>query len=253
MKKNIVFYILFALLPFAVQAGTIEAKYDVDIGVFDAAKLDVSYKIEPKAYQLKATVLTDGIFDTFYPFRAEYRASGRFASGRAVSAEYRYRAKSRSHVRTKRLVFDEHGNLTARESSKDHQKKSVAVSDLNPAADAHDLLTIFALLNRQIGSQKTCEANLLVDDGKKQYVVTTQDDGEETLEGKPLKRCSLLIAEINTDDDDDLWQTTAERPMLFWLETEPKTGMPYIVQIQVASTPLGHVVARLEHLDVKDE
>ncbi len=253
MKKNIVFYIFFALLPFAVQARTIEAKYDVDIGVFDAAKLEVSYKIEPKSYKIDTTVLTDGIFDTFYPFRAEYRASGRFSGKRAVSADYRYRAKSRSHVRTKRLVFDENGNLTARESRKDGKSKSVGVSGLNPAADAHDLLTIFALLNRQIGSQRTCEANLLVDDGKKQYSVTTQDDGEETLEGKSLKRCTLQIAEINTDDDDDLWQTTAERPLLFWLETEPETGMPYIVQIQVASTPLGHVVARLEHLDVKDE
>ena len=242
MKKNIVFYIFFALLPFAVQARTIEAKYDVDIGVFDAAKLEVSYKIEPKSYKIDTTVLTDGIFDTFYPFRAEYQASGRFSGKRAVSADYRYRAKSRSHVRTKKLIFDDKGNLTARESSKDGKSKSVAVEPSSAVYDAHDLLTVFALLNRQLQTQKTCN----------EYAVKTHDDGEETLEGKLLKRCSLLIEEISADDDDALWQTTATHPMLFWLETEPETGLPYIVQIRIASTPLGDVVARLKNLVVRE-
>lgn len=255
MKKFVVFYILFALVPWTAEGRMIKADYDVDVGVFDAAQMSVSYVINPKLYDLQTTVTTDGVFDAFYPFKASYHASGYFKEQRAQSTDYQYKAQSRSHLRTKRLIFNAQGLPIMRESAKDGKQKTVAVEPFKDVYDAHDLFSVFALLNRQIQTQGKCAANLKVFDGKKQYVVTTQDEGEEILPKKPdlpLKKCSLQIEEAQAGDEDALWQMSSNRPMFFWLATEPETGLSYIVQIQIASTPLGKVVARLENLEVKD-
>lgn len=255
MKKNIILYSLLCLFPALAQPHTLEADYAVNIGFFDAAKLHVRYAIDDKSYALETNILTSGFFDTLYPFWAQYRASGRFVQNALETADYHYQTQTRSHRRTKRLIFDSKGALIARESSKDSKTRTSPVEPSDIPADAFDLQSVFAFLNRQIGRNQKCGAEMVVYDGKKNFRVRTRDEGHETLSSNPslkLMRCSLYIETLAQEDEDLLWQSTADQPMTFWLAFEPETQLPYIVQIQIASTPLGELSARLENLKVRN-
>lgn len=255
MKKSIILYALFCLFPICAYAHTLKADYAVNIGIFNAAKLSVRYTIDTQSYALETNVATNSLFHALYPFSARYAASGRFVQGALQTADYHYQTQSRAHRRMKRLIFDENGFLIARESNKDSQTKRVLVEPPTANVNAFDLQSVFAFLNRQIGLFHKCNAELFVYDGKKNFRVNAHDEGTEPLEINPdleLMRCSLYIQSLDDGEDDLLWKNTKDQPMMFWIAFEPKTKTPYITQIQIASTPLGQLSARLENLTVED-
>lgn len=258
MKKIAWLGISFWIIAAAVEAHTLEQDLKVEIGVFDAAKVHMAYTLDPQMYVFQSAVEAQGLFGKVYPFAATYYGQGRFVDGKPVTADYHYRAKTRQHLRTKRLVFDNQGRLLYRVSAKDGKEKSVEVQTPSYGFDVSDLQTIFALIGRKLMLKNSCAMEQTVYDGKKHYNVILRDQGIQTLEDPALDfkgaahRCAMMILPLAQDDDDMLWQATAERPIIFWVLKEPKTEMPYLLKVEIADTPLGQLKAYSTNLIIKD-
>ena len=78
MKKTPAF-LLAALLLGAqpAQAFSVRHDFSVQIGPFDASRTNFEYALTPAEYRVESTVKTNGLFDTLYPFRADYATTGK--------------------------------------------------------------------------------------------------------------------------------------------------------------------------------
>lgn len=249
MKKLLALFAAAAFFPLPGHTAAVKHKLNVTIGIFDAADIDLSYKIGGGRYNFVSKVKTAGIFGSLYAFSAEYSTSG-IAGGSGFSArDYHYISDTSSHQRTKRLVFDNSGKLQHRLSSKDGKRKKVDISLDGRKFDANDLQTVFASLAGQFIDNRFCDMEKTVFDGKKSYTVTFRDEGKTILDdpevpftGKAWK-CSAYIKPLNAGDGDMLWTTTAGRPVYFWVMEDKKTGLPFLAKAEIGSTPLGRLKA----------
>ena len=116
------------------------------------------------------------------------------------------------------------------------------------------------------GKWKTC--NLFIDafnynsyiNGNKfdfkTYKISVKDEGKTTLNDKDVNykgealQCSIFIKRTNAEDDDLLFNSTAERPVYVWIGYKQK--MPFVAKIEIDSTPLGRLKAYTTEVNVKD-
>lgn len=259
MKNIVSFLILICLLPTAVFGKTVEHHLNAEIGIFDAARITMSYELKNNTYKFSSVVKTAGMFGKLYLFEALYSSHGFFKNRHAVTRNYSYETKSSSHTRTKQLVFDENGILDYRLSSKDGKPKRVDITLPDTPFDASDLQTVFAMLARQIKEDKFCDMQKIVFDGKKNYKVVIKDEGKEKLSDEDIPysgdslKCSLYISSLEKEEDDDLlWNTTADRPIYFWVLEDNQTKLPFLAKIEIKSTPLGKLKAYTTGISIKD-
>ena len=258
MKK--ITYFLSFLLLFATSANskTLEQKLNVNIGVFDAAKVIMTYSLDDKNYAFSSNVETNGLFAKLYYFNALYSTKGKILNNKFITQDYNYISKSKSHTRTKKLVFDEKGKLIERISTKNKKEKKVKINLANKNFDFNDLQSVFAYLTKQIKDNSLCSIQKDVFDGKKTYKISVKDEGFTLINEKDInykgqaKKCSIIIKRTDSEDDDLLFSTTADRPINFWVADEQQTLMPFIVKIEIDSTPLGKVKAYTTDINVKD-
>lgn len=250
MKKIFLFLLLGLGLSGRVHANGFEQKMDVSIGVFDAATIVLDYKATPAEYQISAEVKTANFFDTLYPFVGCYSSKGNILKNKGESQgvlpeTYQTYTKSRNHVRTKTIRYDDKGYAYQRISTKDDKKNVVPIKDVPQTADAADLQTIFAELIGNFNQTRSCELVREVYDGKKHYRVIAQDEGTENRYFNLLKRtensykCSFYIENLKDNNDNILWDVSAETPIYFWIGVEQKSKFPYVLEIRIDSTPLG--------------
>ena len=259
MKKIAVFLLFICLLPSAAFSAGIEQRLNVRLGFFDAARVNMNYDLTGNKYNFSSAVATAGTFADLYEFNASYSSSGIFTKNKVITKDYNYVTKNKSHTRTKQLVFDKHGIISHRLSTKDGEPKRVDITLPEMPFDAYDMQTVFAVLTHQIINNKFCAMEKTVFDGKKTYKINISDEGKEllndpeiTFNGEALK-CSMHVTALDDEDDNDLlWSTTAERPVYFWILQDKASGLPYLAKIEIKSTPLGKLKAFTTAIVAKD-
>lgn len=82
-------------------------------------------------------------------------------------------------------------------------------------------------------------------DGKKHYKVIVRDEGTENRYFDLLKRtgnsykCSIYIENLKNNNDNILWDVSAEKPIYLWIGADVGTKLPFVLEIRIDSTPLG--------------
>lgn len=256
MKKFSYLLTFVVLLSFPVKSKTLEQKLNVHIGVFDAANATMKYSLDDKSYAFSSVVETAGLFGKLYYFSALYSTKGKIVDNKFITQDYQYTSKSSSHTRTKKLIFDEFGTLYERQSSKDYKKKNVKIDVKKHVHDFNDLQSVFAYLTKQLQESKFCDMKKTVFDGKKTYEISIQDEGmtdfqdtDVSYKGKALK-CSMVIKRTDNQDDDLLFDTTANRKIYFWVANHEQ--MPFVAKIEIDSTPLGKLKAYTTDVNIKE-
>ena len=220
---------------------------NVRIGMFDAATLKLDYSNEGESYDVSAEISTANFFGKMYPFTARYMSKGQLAKTGVLPNIYETFTKSRSHIRTKKIFYDEKGRAYKRISTKDERVNEREINNVPQTADSADLQTIFATLIDNFSKTKNCDLLREVYDGKKHYKVIVKNKGTETKyfelikKSEPAYKCSLYIENLKENNDNILWDVSADKPINLWIGVEEKIKMPYVLEIGIDSTPLGAV------------
>ena len=257
IKRLLLTFLLCGIVSNA-KSASLSQTFDVEIGFFDAAKVNMSYTLNNSDYTFSAHMSTSGLFDTFYSFDAHYKTIGIIRPSHYITTDYTQKTKSASHLRTKQLIFDDNGVLIRRTSSKDEVKKTVDIDLPSFKVDAHDIQTVLIMLIKNFQTQNSCNLNKTVFNGKKTYHITLKDEGRVLYQNKKVKvsgtahKCSAFIHQDNAQKGDLLWQTTAEKPILFYVMRDEKTGLIFVPEIEIASTPLGDLDAYMTDLTIED-
>ena len=256
MMKKISCLLSVLLWALPVDSKTLEQNLNVNIGIFDAARATMQYEIDENSYAFSSAVKTAGLFGKLYYFDALYSTKGKIVDNKFITQSYQYTSKSSSHTRTKELVFDKLGTLYERKSSKDNKEKIVKIDVKNQTFDFNDLQSVFAYLTKQLKENRFCDTKQTVFDGKKTYQISITDEGltdfadkDVAYKGKALK-CSMIIKRTDTQDDDLLFNTTAEREIYFWIAKHEQ--MPFVAKIEIDSTPLGKLKAYTTDVNIKE-
>lgn len=246
MKKSLLFVALFMLISPKAFAFNATHDFTVFLGPFNASKTSFSYALDDKNYAVSSKVKTSGLFDTLYPFEANYATTGKIVKNKLETTSYKYQSQSRFTNRKKELVYNEDGQPIYRISSKNGKEKRVDITPSPKNDETTDLQTVFAELARQYNKVKFCDSRMEVFDGKRRFDVIFKDEGQEELtanEYRPFQgtasKCSMYIDKLDSSGDDLLWQITSDRPIYFWILTDKETNIPFIAQIHIDDTPLG--------------
>lgn len=258
MKNLCLFCLSYCLFINAAFAYSVEHKFMVTIGPFEASKTGFTYTLSPDSYKVESMAETFGLFDTLYPFRANYFTSGKIKQQDFITSDYHYISKSRFNTRTKKLIYNDKGLPTQRISSKNDNQKKVSIINEPENQDTTDLQTVFAELAHQYSIYKFCDSRMRVFDGKRRFDVIFQDEGQEeiipnqysSLSGKATK-CSFHIDKLDSKGDDLLWKVTSDRPIYFWLMEDEKQK-PFIAKISLEKTPLGPLDVYTTEVKIKD-
>jgi len=244
-KKIFLLYLGWLISLNSAEALTLNQKMDVSIGVFDAAKIELNYNADTKNFFINALVKTANFFNTLYPFKGNYQSKGLFASNKIIPEMYETKTETRNHVRTKKIFYDGKGVAYKRLSTKDTKISEKPITNVPPSVNAADLQSVFADLLNQYIHTKSCNMTREIYDGKKHYNVIAKDNGAEKRyfswyqKEKQAHRCSIYIENLKDNNDNILWELSAERPIKLWIGLDEKTKMPFVLQIVIDSTPLG--------------
>jgi len=253
-KKIVLFAVLFC--PVSVWAAGFSQKMDVKIGVFDAAEISLVYEENASRYDIKATVKTANLFDTLYPFSGHYQSVGKvLKNGELQPVEYKTSNKTRSHTRRKNVYYDSKGKVYKSVSAKDEREKTYLLDNVPLTADAADLQTVFAELIKNFVVKKRCALVREVFDRKKHYKVIIKDAGQELFDlGERTEnsyKCSIYIENLKNNNDNILWDVSAEKPIKVWIGFNETAQMPYLLEINIDSTPLGELRVLPKTLEFK--
>ena len=259
MKKLNFLCLFFSLWSFSAQAFQVDQHFFVTIGAFDASRTTFTYKFDKNTYEITSNVATNGFFNTLYPFQAIYKTFGKIAQEQLIVQKSNYESKSRFNTRNKQIFYTADGKPDHQISTKNGKQKLKNFEQPTEPADTFDLQTVIAKLTFQYQHLGFCNSTQSVFDGKRRFEVIFKDEGEETLlpneysafSGKTA-RCSFQINKENTDEDDTLWQFTAQRPIYFWVARDTKTNHPFIALVKIKDTPLGELTAYLSKITIKD-
>ena len=258
MKKNLLIMLFLLALAPAAQAMTVTHDFAVRLGVFDASRTRFSYSLTTKDYSVRSTVATNGLFDTLYPFKAEYATTGKIKKDGLETASYKYKSRSRFNSRRKELVYNNRGEPIYRISAKNDKEKKVEIEQRADNKDTTDLQTVMAKLALQYNQLKFCAARMQVFDGKRRYDVIFKDEGKELLNDETLPykgeavKCSMYIDSLGSSGDDLLWDVTQDEPIYFWIMEDGVRKLPFIAKIEIDSTPLGRLQVLTQNITIKD-
>lgn len=257
MRKILVLFLML-LNGSAVYAAGFSQKMDVEIGMFDAAEVQLNYMEEKGRFDIQATVKTANLFDTLYPFSGKYQSVGWIMKNKGlVPEQYRMSNKTRSHKRRKTIFYDLKGRAYMSVSAKDDNEKTREIKNVPLTANAADLQTVFAELIRTFGKTRSCALVREVYDGKKHYKVIIKDVGVENRLFEGLNKtenahhCSIYIENLKNNNDNILWDVSADKPINVWIGYDIKAKMPYLLEIKIDSTPLGELKVSPKTLEFK--
>ena len=256
LKKICLFFIsmLWVNPSFAVE---LVQDMDVTIGLFDAAKVKLQYEEKENRFRIGAEVKTANFFDTLYPFIGEYASEGEISVYKAKPYLYQTATTTRSHTRTKKIFYNEQGVAYKRVSTKDKKKNETAINNVPPTADAADLQSVFAELIFRFQRKGDCQLQREIYDGKKHYKLIAESKGQEQRFFQWLNKkekaelCSVYIENLKDNNDNILWDVSADKPIKLWLGRDEKTKMPFVMEIVIDSTPLGALKVTPTRLNIK--
>lgn len=236
------------MLFFAAEnshATGFKQELDVRIGVFDAAVVTLNYETKGNGYDIAAEVATANLFDTLYPFKGRYQSLGKNLEDGVRPELYQADMRSRSHKRMKKILYDKYGKAYKRVSAKDNKKNEKKIANMPASADTADLQAVFAEVIKNFQEKQSCALKREVYDGKKHYLAIAADKGSESryfdFSGRvePAYKCAFYIKNLKENNDNILWDVSAEKPINMWIGLDKKTKMPFLLEIGIDSTPLG--------------
>lgn len=259
MQKFGLFLLFFTLFIPNAHAFSVEHDFTVLLGPFNASKTQFTYALSPQDYSVNSKVKTAGVFDTLYPFTANYWTNGKIVKNNLETANYHYDSKSRFSKRRKELIYNDQGMPIFRISAKNDKEKKVVIEQNTDNKDTTDLQTVFVELARQYNRLKFCDSRMEVFDGKRRFDVIFKDEGKEELIANEYSnfagsatKCSMYIDKLGAKDDDLLWELTSDRPIYFWLLEDSASKKPFIARIAISETPLGSLNVYTNKITVKD-
>ena len=104
MNKFITITLLTLFFPNFAQAFSVKHDFFVTIGIFDASKTEFTYTLNKNNYKIFSKVMTNGFFNTIYPFEAKYTSSGIIKNSQMTTTDYNYESKSKYNSRTKLII-----------------------------------------------------------------------------------------------------------------------------------------------------
>jgi len=245
LKRKIYLFVvclMFAKMSFAV---TLTQNFDVHIGIFDAAQVVFQYQYDGLHFYTKADINTENLFDTLYPFKGRYESWGRVNNSKVLPENYQTKTQSRHHIRTKKILYNRQGIAYKRISTKDEKRGEAAIVNVPKTADAADLQSVFAELIMQFSKTGSCKLQKEIYDGKKYYRLISEDgetqkryfDYNKTTYEAHL--CSVYLENLKNNNDNILWDVSADKPINLWVKTDEQTKIPVVLEIGIDSTPLG--------------
>ncbi|MDY4840833.1 MAG: DUF3108 domain-containing protein [Alphaproteobacteria bacterium] len=246
MKKFCLISLFLLLFPAQAQAAAVQHNFTIFLGPFNAGKTRFTYTLHPREYSVRSKVETAGIFNTLYPFTAEYATTGKIKGKDLETSSYKYKSQSRFNTRRKELIYDPNGNPVYRISAKNDKVKKVEIESSPDNKDTTDLQTVIAELALQYNKNKNCNARMQIFDGKRRFDTIFKDEGKEEITaneyssfGGTAHKCSMYIDKLLNDGDDLLWELTSEKPIYFWILEDKESRLPFIARIEIEDTPLG--------------
>ncbi|MBP3346401.1 MAG: DUF3108 domain-containing protein [Alphaproteobacteria bacterium] len=246
MKKFCLISLFLLLFPAQAQAAAVQHNFTIFLGPFNAGKTRFTYTLHPREYNVRSKVKTAGIFNTLYPFTAEYATTGKIKGKDLETSSYKYKSQSRFNTRRKELIYDQNGNPVYRISAKNDKVKKVEIEPSPDNKDTTDLQTVIAELALQYNKNKNCNARMQIFDGKRRFDTIFKDEGKEEITaneyssfGGTAHKCSMYIDKLLNDGDDLLWELTSEKPIYFWILEDKESRLPFIARIEIEDTPLG--------------
>ncbi len=246
MKKFCLISLFLLLFPAQAQAAAVQHNFTIFLGPFNAGKTRFTYTLHPREYSVRSKVKTAGIFNTLYPFTAEYATTGKIKGKDLETSSYKYKSQSRFNTRRKELIYDQNGNPVYRISAKNDKVKKVEIEPSPDNKDTTDLQTVIAELALQYNKNKNCNARMQIFDGKRRFDTIFKDEGKEEITaneyssfGGTAHKCSMYIDKLLNDGDDLLWELTSEKPIYFWILEDKESRLPFIARIEIEDTPLG--------------
>lgn len=259
MPKFTIFFISFMLLSSSAYAFSVTHDFFVTVGPFDASKTEFNYSFGDSSYRVNSKVSTNGFFDTVYPFQAVYDTSGKINRSQMTTTDYNYTSKSRFNTRGKQVFYNDKGEPLYQISSKNGKEKKKTFDASPTPADTFDLQTVLAKLAYQYNHLGFCDSKLAVYDGKRRFDVVFKDLGEDNLSANehsfysgPAAKCSMYITKLLSEDDDSLWEFSANKPIYFWIARDKSSNYPFIARVMIESTPLGELNAYAKSIKVKE-
>ena len=226
-------------------AMNIKQQMDVHIGIFDAAQIVFNYNNDNSRYAIGAEVKTANLFDTLYPFSATYESKGQLIDNKVKPEIYQTHSKSRNHKRGKTIFYNDAGVAYKKATFKDEKHKEVPIIGVSKTADAGDMQTVFAILLQKFITKNNCSLLREVHDGKKHYKVHATDKGmqkkyfDALLKEEEAHLCTIYIENLADNNDNILWEVSADKPIKLWVKKDKITNVPFILEIAIDSTPLG--------------
>ena len=57
---------------------------------------------------------------------------------------------------------------------------------------------------------------------------------------------------VLSDDDDELWEFSSNKPIYFWIAKDKKSKHPFIAKIFIKDTPLGELTAHTTKITIEE-
>ena len=258
MKKFTIIFLICLIFPSLSKAYTIKHNFFVTVGLFDASKTEFTYSLNKNTYKIASKIMTNGFFNTIYPFEANYITSGTIKNSQMTTIDYNYESKSRTKKRSKK-VFYKNGQPIYQHIIQNNKEKTHNFTPSPTPADTFDLQTVIAKIIYQFNELNFCDSILIVYDGRRRFDVIIKDEGNENLIANKhsfytgnAAKCSMHIQKILSDEDDQLWEISSNRPILFWFARDPKNNYPFIAKIYIKNTPLGELTAHTTNITIEE-
>lgn len=259
MQKFTLFLCGALLMASSAHAFSVKHDFFVTVGPFDASKTEFTYSLDNNSYQVCSQVSTNGFFDTVYPFKADYRTSGDIINNQMITSDYNYTSQSRFNTRGKQVFYNDQGQPLYQISSKNGKAKKKDFEPSPTPADTFDLQTVLAKLAYQYNQFGFCDSHLAVYDGKRRFDVVFKDLGDDTVSPNEhsfysgsAAKCSMHITKLLSEDDDSLWEFSANKPVYFWIARDKSSNYPFIARVLIEDTPLGKLTAYTSQITVKE-
>ena len=256
MNKKVFLFLCFLLWTNGSSALNFKQHMPVQIGVFDAATIDLFYTFDKNSFDIKADVATTHVFEVFYPFLASYEAKGKVVNTDVLPVSYAAYSKTRNHVRINQIFYNDEGQAYKRIYTKDKRKKEKEITDVPLTADVADLQSVFAAFILFYKNKQSCNMGKEIYDGKKHYKISGKDGKTEMRYVDFLQKkvwaheCNITLKNLK-DNQDALLDASVDRTIKLWLGLDDKTEMPFVIEIVVDSTPLGALKVTPVTLDIQ--
>ncbi len=231
------------MISFCVEAKELKQKFNISVGVFDAGSVALNYMEKDDKYNISTELKTENFFGSVYPFYAKYEAEGGKVKDKIKPLIYMTETVSRNHKRTKKIFYNDKGVGYKRVSTKDEKLRERLIENVPQSADVSDLQNVFVEVLKSFFETRSCKVNRQVYDGKKHYEVIVKDEGVENRwfeamgKNENAYKCSIFIKNLKENNDNILWDITADKPINFWVDGRTEE----ILEIKIDKTPLGEV------------